>query len=133
MPDDTNDFKVIEFPVTINNPAGDRVWETGSRRDSNVGKGRFDLISPVALRALALHNETGAAKYGDRNWEKGQPLMTYVDCAMRHLNKEVGGLTDENHAVAAFWNLMAYIHTLHEIKAGRLPASLDNRPKPVFP
>ena len=30
-------------------------FNTGSRRDTCVGKGRYDLISPVALRRLARH------------------------------------------------------------------------------
>lgn len=39
-----------------------QVFATGSQRDSRVGKGRYDLISPIALRRLAQLCERGAAK-----------------------------------------------------------------------
>jgi hypothetical protein len=104
-------------------------FETGSRRDSREGKGRFDLIPTLPLRELAIHYEQGSAKYGDYNWQKGQPLMRYVDSALRHLNALVAGEATENHAIAAAWNMFAYRWTLTEIEAGRLPGSLDDRPK----
>ena len=103
-------------------------FETGSRRDSREGKGRFDLIPTLPLRELAIHYEQGSAKYGDYNWQKGQPLMRYVDSAMRHLNALVAGEPTENHAIAAAWNMFAYRWTLNEIENGRLPESLDDRP-----
>lgn len=103
-------------------------FETGSRRDSREGKGRFDLIPTQPLRELAIHYEQGSAKYGDYNWQKGQPLMRYVDSALRHLNALVAGETTENHAIAAAWNMFAYRWTLNEIENGRLPESLDDRP-----
>ena len=46
-------------------------FSTGSVRDTRKGKGRFDLLPPKAIRRLAVHFESGAIKYGDRNWEKG--------------------------------------------------------------
>ncbi len=61
-----------------------REFSTGSVRDVRKGKGRFDLIPPCALLLLAQHYENGAVKYGDRNWEKGQPLSSYVDSMLRH-------------------------------------------------
>lgn len=105
-------------------------WETGSRRDSREGKGRFDLIPTLPLRELAIHYEQGAAKYDDNNWKKGQPLMRYIDSAMRHINALVAGENTENHAIAAAWNMFAYRWTLNEIQSGRLPRELDNRPEP---
>ena len=105
-------------------------FETGSRRDSREGKGRFDLIPTQPLRELAIHYEQGAVKYGDSNWQKGQPLMRYVDSALRHINALVAGENTENHAIAAAWNMFAYRWTLNEIEFGRLPFSLDNRPSP---
>lgn len=49
-------------------------FQTGSIRDTREGKGRYDLLPPHAIFRLAKHFENGAKKYGDRNWEKGQPL-----------------------------------------------------------
>lgn len=80
------------------------------------------------MERLARHLELGAAKYGDRNWEKGQPLSRYVDSALRHLNKRLRGMVDEDHASATAWNLMAFIHTEHMIRIGKLPKELDDLP-----
>lgn len=103
---------------------------TGSKRDLRTGKGRFDLIPTMPLRRMAELYERGADKYGVRNWEKGQPLMRYIDSAMRHLNNLVAGEPTEDHATAVCWNLFGYIWTLNEIEHGRLPKVLDDRPLP---
>jgi hypothetical protein len=101
-------------------------FTTGSVRDTREGKGRFDLIPTDALRRLAVHYENGSRKYGDRNWEKGQPLSRYLDSAARHWVGVLENLTDEDHASAVSWNMFAYIHTLNMIKAGMLPPELDD-------
>lgn len=123
------------------NDTGHRVnFSTGAHREIAPGKGRYDLISPFAMRQLAKLLEKGAKKYtkynadgtvkerGERNWEKGLPLSTFVDSASRHLGQLLEGDDTEDHAAAAFWNMMAYMHTRHEIRAGRLPAELDDMP-----
>ena len=51
-------------------------------REPSTGKGRYDLVSPFAMRRLAQHYENGAQKYADRNWEKGMPFSRYVDSAV---------------------------------------------------
>jgi hypothetical protein len=101
-------------------------FPTGSRRDTREGKGRFDLISTHPLRRLAKHYENGSAKYGDRNWEKGQPLSRYVDSCFRHLIAVMDGLDDEDHASAVTWNMFAYVATVQWIKEGKLPKELDD-------
>lgn len=104
-------------------------FTTGSVRDTNEGKPRFDLITPIALYELAIHYANGSKKYGDRNWEKGQPLHRYIESLERHLFKEKMGFVDENHAAALIWNAMAYLHTKRMIEAGDLPKDLDTMPK----
>lgn len=99
---------------------------TGSRRDTRDGKGRFDLIPTIPMRRLAKHYENGANKYGDRNWETGQPLSRYLDSCERHLMAVKEGLEDEDHAAAVAWNIFAFIHTLDLIRAGVLPKELDD-------
>jgi hypothetical protein len=101
-------------------------FDTGSRRDTREGKRRYDLISPVALARLAGVLERGAAKYGDRNWEKGQPLSRYLDSALRHTFQVLAGKTDEDHAGQAMCNLMAFIHTQEAVANGLLPAELND-------
>lgn len=101
-------------------------FDTGSVRDTREGKGRYDLLPPYSIERLAKHFENGAKKYGDRNWEKGQPLSRYLDSALRHIFKLLERNVDEDHAAAAAWNIMAYIHTEKQIADGRLPAELND-------
>ena len=113
---------------TIKDSGQREEFNTGSRRDTRVGKGRFDLLPFRALTRVAQHFEAGAIKYGDRNWEKGQPLSRYLDSALRHAAKHAMGETDEAHDVAAAWNLLAMIETKERIRIGALPAELDDLP-----
>ena len=121
-----------EEKAFVTKDSGDRrSFITGSVRDRAAGKGRFDLIPTLPLRRLAGLYERGAIKYGDRNWQQGQPLMSsYIDSASRHLNSLIAGEPTEDHAIAVCWNMFAYIYTLNEIEAGRLPKELDDRPPP---
>lgn len=99
-------------------------FETGAVRDLAEGKGRYDLIPALPIKRLAQLYERGAIKYGDRNWQKGIPLYRFLDSAERHLYDYKSGDRVEDHLTAVIWNVMGYIHTEAEIKAGRLPASL---------
>ena len=103
-----------------------REFETGSRRDVAAGKGRYDLLPFSVIDALAKHFEKGAAKYGDRNWEKGQPLSVFADSGLRHAFKGVRGESDEDHIIAAIWNFMAYWRTQDNIRKGELPIELGD-------
>lgn len=84
--------------------------EGAAIREPSIGKGRFDLISPFAIKRLADWYEAGAAKYAPRNWEKGMPYSRCLDSALRHINKFQRGWTDEDHLAAAVWNLCSIIH-----------------------
>lgn len=112
-----------------------RKFGTGSVRDIRTGKGRYDLISPIALASLAKRLEDGMTKYGVRNWEKGQNLMSYLDSCLRHINRFITDAMmdrapEEDHISAAFWNLHSFIHTQYMIMQGSLPAELDDIPTP---
>jgi hypothetical protein len=72
--------------------------------------------------------ENGAVKYGDRNWELGQPLSTYIDSAERHIASFKEGMRDEDHLAAARWNLGCVIHTEEMIRRGLLPKELNDLP-----
>ena len=92
--------------------SGDRtVFETGAQRDLSEGKGRFDLIPWCAIMRLARHFEAGAEKYGEYNWQKGIPAHSYIDSAFRHLAKYTDGWDDEDHLIAAVWNLVCLAWT----------------------
>lgn len=107
--------------------SGERqTFPTGSVRDKQTGKGRYDLISPIALKRLAVHYENGAAKYDANNWMKGQPLNRYIESAIRHLYTYLAGDDSEDHMAAAAWNVFAFIHTKEWIDQGILPKELDD-------
>ena len=101
-------------------------FETGSRRDTDEGKPLYDLIPAYALERLAMHFANGARKYGERNWEKGQPLMRYIRSAMRHMESIRRGETDEDHEAAVVWNIMCFTHTKFMIEHFVLPQELDD-------
>ena len=105
-------------------------FNTGSVRDTREGKGRYDLLPPEAIYRLAVHFANGAVKYGDRNWEKGQPLSRYLDSALRHLFKYLGGSRVEDHLAAAAWNALCCIQTEHWVNTGKLPKELDDMNNP---
>lgn len=113
---------------TIKDSGERQEFSTGSVRDSEKGKGWYAHLSPIALRRLAQHVEAGGAKYGERNWEKGQPLTRYLESAVRHLYTYLEGHRDEDHLAAALWNVHCLIHTEEMILRGGLPQKLNNLP-----
>lgn len=60
----------------------------------------------TAVLEVAKHYEQGAVKYGERNWEKGIPLHSYIDSSVRHLLKYYRGDVDEPHDRAFLWNIL---------------------------
>lgn len=108
-------------------------FDTGAHRDTQEGKGRFDLIPPAALKRLAGVYERGAEKYGQRNWEKGMPIGRYLDSALRHIYQHIEGRRDEDHLAQAMWNVAGAIHTETMIDRGILPSELDDLPNHLGP
>jgi hypothetical protein len=106
-------------------------FTTGAHRDLSSGKGRFDLLPPQTIRALAIHFEKGACKYEERNWEKGIPVSRFLDSAMRHLLQFEDGCQDENHLVASLWNLVCMYETILRVQQGVLPAELYDLPNKI--
>lgn len=101
-----------------------QTFSTGANREVKTGKGRYDLLSPIALRRKAMVFERGAAIYGDRNWEKGFPLHSHLDSAFRHLCQYIEGLGDEDHLGQASWHIDAAMHVEEKALAGELPREL---------
>jgi hypothetical protein len=89
-------------------------FPTGSRRDSREGKGRYDLLPSKALRRVALLYARGAAKYGDVNWQLGQPYSRCMDSLLRDAFQALDGQTDEDHLAAVVWNALAIIQFQEE-------------------
>lgn len=114
--------------TTVIADSGDRTqFSTGAVRDMHEGKGRFDLLPMCVLMRLAKHYENGCIKYGDRNWEKGIPCHSFADSAMRHLVKYMDGWRDEDHLIAAIWNLcgLAWTEEKHP-ELQDIPARLES-------
>ena len=49
---------------------------------------------------------SGAIKYGVHNVDKGIPTSSLMDSAMRHAAKYLDGQEDEDHLLAAAWNIL---------------------------
>lgn len=106
-------------------------FSTGAQRDTQTDKLRYDLIPLGALEALAKVYTDGAAKYGDDNWQKGMPFKRVYASLLRHIFAWAAGDTSERHMANAAWNCFALLHYEDMVKQGVLPASLDDRKKPV--
>ena len=102
-------------------------YQTGAQRDWSIGRGRYSLIPPIALRALALRFEEGGKLYGDNNWHNGFPLSRLIDSMSRHTLALSEGDTSEDHAGAILWNASAFLWTEDQINKGNLPQELDDR------
>ena len=114
-------FAPRDSAPTIKDSGTRREFASGAVRDMQAGRGRCDLLPPRAILRLARHYEAGCAKYGDRNWEKGIPINSFIDSGIRHILKYMAGETDEDHLVAAAWNLMCAMETeeVHGFKFDR--------------
>jgi hypothetical protein len=92
-------------------------YASGMVRDTEAGKARFDLLFPIGvpyaaqmMTRFADLMARGAEKYEARNWEKAkgkEELDRYRSSALRHLVQWAAGETDEDHAAAVMFNLMA--------------------------
>lgn len=100
-------------------------FETGAVRDTG-GKGRMDLIPWCAIIRVSKHMEDALTHYPERNWEKGLPMHSMIDSAMRHLAKYMDGQNDEDHLCAAATNLLMAMWT-----EAKMPQMIDipSRPK----
>ncbi|KKN15007.1 hypothetical protein LCGC14_0990350 [marine sediment metagenome] len=97
---------------------------TGSVRDTQEGKPRFDLISFHGLKRLADLMTKGAEKYGERNWEKGQHVSRFYSSMFRHMMAWREGDLVEDHLAAIVYNAMAIMHMEKEVAQGKLSKEL---------
>lgn len=103
-------------------------FQTGAVRDTSEGKGCYELISPVAMKRLAVVLEKGKKKYQARNWERGMQMGRTMQSAIRHLNDYLEGKRDEDHLGQAMFNVMVLIHTEEMINRNLLPKELNDMP-----
>lgn len=92
-------------------------FESGMVRDTDDGKPRFDLLVPddvpfeaQFLTRCAALMARGAEKYRARNWEQATSREEWErmrSSAFRHFMQWMAGETDEDHAAAVVFNLLA--------------------------
>lgn len=93
-------------------------FPSGSVRDSQRGKPRYDLIPTGPLRRLAELYAKGAEKYGERNWEKGQPDDRIIASLLRHIYAYLDGVDpEEDHLAAVVFNAFALMYNQDKRKA----------------
>lgn len=78
----------------------------------DAGKLRYDLLPHDGLEELVRVYTVGAAKYADRNWEKGMSWSRCLGSLMRHTWKFWSGETHDpetgcHHMAMAAWNAIA--------------------------
>lgn len=71
-----------------------------------------EVSHPQIILDVSMHYKQGAEKYGERNWEKGIPLHSFIDSGVRHFLKHIDGQTDERHDRAFIWNMLGAIWTM---------------------
>ena len=88
-----------------------KLFDSGFNRDIDYGKPRYDLIPSELLKRLGELYARGAEKYGDYNWQKAnseEEYTRFIASAFRHFEQWRAGDTDEDHAMGAIWNIIAY-------------------------
>lgn len=107
--------------------SGERAeFDSGMQRDTEAGKPRFDLLVPEGipfadqlLTRFAALMARGAEKYTERNWEQADSeaeLARMRSSAFRHFMQWLCGETDEDHAAATMFNLMAHEATAYKLR-----------------
>lgn len=102
---------------------------TGAKRDTDEGKGRPSLISPVLIHRLGVHLAKGAEHYGADNWVKGMPYRRTADSIIRHIFQWLAGDEEEDHLSAVVFGAMCLM--TYEIQEGSANPILDGCKKAV--
>jgi hypothetical protein len=95
-------------------PAERHEYDSGAVRSADCDAVRYDLISPIGLRALAKTYAEGAEKFGAHNWENGMPASDMLNHAIAHVFKFLEGDQAEDHLAHAAWNILGAIHSLEQ-------------------
>ena len=97
-----------------NNPL--KTFKSGATRSEDAEGERYDLISPFAMKRLAVIMAEGAKTHGNANWEKGVPLDATLNHLERHLQmwkmeKKTGEkIGTDDHMAKVAWGAFAILH-----------------------
>lgn len=89
-----------------------REYNTGAVRSADCEQTRYDLITPVGLKAVARTYAEGMQKFGYCNWENGMPVTDLLNHAIAHIYNFLGGDRSEDHLAHATWNLLGAVHSM---------------------
>jgi hypothetical protein len=95
----------------------DRVFETGSRRDSDEGKPPLNKLPWAALKEVAFVHQYGDDHYGVGNWRKGQYFSVLADSALRHVTsfllcEDIDKKSKKYHLAHAAWNCLVLLYEM---------------------
>jgi hypothetical protein len=118
-----------DAPKFVTKDSGKREeFDSGMVRDTQDGKPRYDLLLPRGvpyrdqfLTRVAELLARGAEKYSERNWEAAtgsSELDRFKSSALRHLMQWMTDESDEDHAAAVVFNLLAYETTKWKMDNG---------------
>lgn len=118
----------------VTKDSGERqTFSTGMVRDSGQKDLRPDLVfGPMLIRWAELMGR-GAAKYGERNWEKAETeeeLARMKASAFRHFVQWFYGLApEEDHAAAVFFNVSGAEHVKARLAEAAKKAAIEKLSK----
>ena len=103
---------------------------TGAGRKDDTGKAPYHLLAPEFLDATAQVLAFGAAKYAERNWEKGMDWSRPFSAMMRHMWAWWRGEEkDPETGMSHLWHASCCVMFLVAYEARR--AGTDNRPNKI--
>lgn len=96
-------------------------------RKDDAAKVRYELLPPELLDGVSQILTFGAAKYEDRNWEKGMKWSRVFGALMRHMWAWWGGQhTDPETGKSHLWHAACCIAFLMAYEARKIGE--DDRP-----
>ena len=101
--------------TTLTRPASDERRSTtdpaaGGGKRYSAGKNRMDLMPPEWEWELCRVLTKGAAKYAERNWEKGMEWSAVIGPLKRHLNKFLRGEQLDDEIAALVETVCHFFH-----------------------
>lgn len=108
-----------KFMNGLDKESKDRVFESGSKRDSDTHKPLTTALTAYARLRYGYHLRKGSNYYGKDNWKLGQPSEAVLESMDRHLALYLGGDRSEDHLSAIMFGVVMLMQ--NEEKEGIKP------------